>query len=54
MMRLDLLSIFKVILGIIIVISIVVQGHMLGGDFSSTSILSQRNKLNTSRIHKSA
>jgi len=53
MMRLDPVNIFKVILGIIIVINVVVQGHMLGGDFSSASILSRHNKLNTSRIHVS-
>jgi len=52
MMRLDPINIVKVILGIIIVISVVVQGHMLGGDFSSAIILSRRNKLNTSRIHE--
>jgi len=58
MMRLDPVNIFKVILGINIIIDVVVQGHMLlsilGGDFSSASILSRCNKLNTSRIHVSA
>jgi len=50
-MRLSPVNIFKVIVGIIIVIIVVVQGHMLGGDFYSASILSRHNKLNMSYIH---
>jgi len=51
-MRLNPIKIFKVIIGILVEIIVVVQGHMLWGDFSLASILSRCNKPNKSHIHE--